>query len=114
VDEQPARMFAQLQDIGNRYLARTLRDVDQLRSLVAQGMAGDAHSAKASEQLAHTIHGSGAMFGFDELSELAGQIERLVSQRTADLASVGPALTTLLSQLQHAVQQAATARGVSA
>lgn len=109
----PPSMLSQLQDIGERYLRRTLREAEQLQELASKGIAGDAACAKQTEQLAHKIHGSGAMFGFYEVSECAGQIERLVALRAADLAAVGAELTTLVTQLRAAVHTAADERGIT-
>jgi HPt (histidine-containing phosphotransfer) domain-containing protein len=108
----PPSMLSQLHDIGDRYLRRTLREAEQLQELVSKGIGGDSDCAKQTEQLAHKIHGSGAMFGFNDVSERAGQIERLVSERAADLASVARELTALVMQLQQAVRSAAAARGI--
>jgi chemotaxis protein histidine kinase CheA len=105
-------MLSQLRDIGDRYLRRTLREVDQLQELVRMGLAGEAEALKQTEQLAHKIHGSGAMFGFDDVSECAGRIERLVAEHAANMAPVANELSTLLTRLMQAVQSAAKERGV--
>ncbi|MET0984124.1 MAG: Hpt domain-containing protein [Steroidobacteraceae bacterium] len=108
----PPSMLSQLRDISDRYLRRTLREADQLQELVSKGIGGDADGAKQTEQLAHKIHGSGAMFGFQAVSERAGQIERLVAQHAADLASVAEELTSLVTQLRREVHSAASERGI--
>lgn len=108
----PPSMLSQLRDIGDRYLRRTLRESEQLQELVSKGIDGDTDCAKQTEQLAHKIHGSGAMFGFAAVSECAGKIEHLVAQRTADLATIGEELTALAAQLRQAVESAASERGI--
>lgn len=105
-------MLSQLRDIGDRYLRRTLRETDQLQELARRGIGGDADAAKQTEQLAHKIHGSGAMFGFTAVSDCAGEVERLVAQRAADLAPVAEELTTLVTRLLQAVHNAASERGI--
>ena len=105
-------MLSQLRDIGDRYLRRTLREADQLQELAHRGIGGDPDSVKQTEQLAHKIHGSGAMFGFNTVSECAGEIERLVAQRAADLAPVAEELTALVTRLLQAVRSAASERGI--
>jgi hypothetical protein len=57
-------MLSQLHDIADRYLLRTVRETDELLEFVSKSLAGDAPALKQTEQLAHKIHGSGAMFGF--------------------------------------------------
>lgn len=105
-------MLSQLRDIADRYLKRTLGDAEQLQVLVVKALGGDGECVKQSEQLAHKIHGSGAMFGFDALSEYAGRIERLVAQHAADLNPVASELSALAKQLLQAVHAAAVERGV--
>ena len=110
--EPPPSMLSQLQDIADRYLQRTIREAEQLQDFVAKGLAGDAACIKQSEQLAHKIHGSGAMFGFHAVSECAGQIERLVVHRAAELDAVAAELKSLVAQLQSVLRSAAIERGI--
>ena len=104
--EPPPSMLSQLQDIADRYLQRTIREAEQLQDFVAKGLAGDAACIKQSEQLAHKIHGSGAV------SECAGQIERLVVHRAAELDAVAAELKSLVAQLQSVLRSAAIERGI--
>jgi chemotaxis protein histidine kinase CheA len=112
VAEGPPSMLSQLHDIANRYLQRTLRETDELQEFVEKSLAGELPAIKQTERLAHKIHGSGAMFGFHEVSECAGRIERLVCEHPSDLDVVGEELTALVVQLSSAVRHAATERGV--
>jgi HPt (histidine-containing phosphotransfer) domain-containing protein len=64
-------------DIGVRYLARTQGELSDLRTLVDRLRSGDAAAVKDLELLAHRIHGSGAVFGFHDLSNAAGAVETL-------------------------------------
>ena len=41
------------------------------------------------EKLAHRIHGSGAMFGFDAMSERARRIEMIVGKKAVRPAQIG-------------------------
>lgn len=110
--EPPPSMLSQLRDIGDRYLQRTLREADQLQEMLARGLAGDPACIRQTEQLAHKIHGSGAMFGFEKVSEYAGQIERLIVERATELSAIAPELQSLGAQLQAAVRSAASERGI--
>jgi HPt (histidine-containing phosphotransfer) domain-containing protein len=107
-------MLSQLRDIADRYLARTVREVDELQDLIAQALGGDATAVKQTEQLAHKIHGSGAMFGFHDVSEYAGNVERLVVDGKSNVSAIARELNSAAAQLRTAVRQAASERGVIA
>jgi len=62
-------------DIGGRYLLRTSGELARLRELVDQVRAGNSAALKDIAQLAHKIYGSGAMFGFEAISERARELE---------------------------------------
>jgi HPt (histidine-containing phosphotransfer) domain-containing protein len=79
-------------DIAGRYIQRTAGELNRLRDLIGQVRAGNAGALKDIEHLAHKIYGSGAMFGFEAVSERARALE-LVARETADPA--------MLDRLQH-------------
>jgi HPt (histidine-containing phosphotransfer) domain-containing protein len=102
-----------LAEIGSRYVKRTLGEMPELRRLLEAASAGDAAAFHQIGRLAHRIHGSGAMFGFNELSDVAGRLEHRVD------GSVGPDFQKSLDkvradvdELEKQVQAAATVRGV--
>lgn len=109
----------QLADIGRRYLKRTLGELEHLRELVAsvRGPAGCGDEAEAASaavlqqvaQLAHQICGSGAMFGFDKLSEQAREVERLAIAGDAPSRSRLPGA---VAELEEQALAAARARNV--
>src|SRR5262245_4392109 len=103
------RLARQMMEIGNRYLRRTLGELDKLKQLVAA--ANDAATLKEIEHLAHKIHGSGAMFGFDAVSARAGEMETLAAKGVID-AGVVPQLEKHLVELVGEVQVAARERGI--
>lgn len=109
-NDQP--MLAQLSDIADRYLRRTLGDVAQLDEVFGKALAGESESVRTLEQLAHKIHGSSAMFGFAELSEAAGEVEQLVAQQGVNLGPVRERLGALLGQVKHELSAAAEERGI--
>jgi HPt (histidine-containing phosphotransfer) domain-containing protein len=108
------RMQQQLSEIGSRYLKRTLNELGQLREMLDKVRGGDTARIKDIEHFAHKIYGSGAMFGFEEVSIHAGEIEQLAVQK-AD--AVDPALLEQLDgcvkQLEAATHEAARSRGLS-
>jgi HPt (histidine-containing phosphotransfer) domain-containing protein len=71
------RLKQQMAKIGSRYLARTLGELQRMQELLNAVLSGSPAMLKDLEHLAHKIHGSGAMFGFDTLSDHAGQVEHL-------------------------------------
>jgi HPt (histidine-containing phosphotransfer) domain-containing protein len=82
------KLQQQIADIGIRYLKRTQTEIGQLRDCLQRCRDGAPDAPKQLEQLAHKIRGSGAMFGFDALSERANQIETLAATRNTDLATL--------------------------
>jgi two-component system, OmpR family, response regulator len=59
------------------FLERAQRDVERLRQLLGRLWAGEKSALRELERLAHSIHGSAAMFGFPAMSETGGAIEDL-------------------------------------
>lgn len=74
------KLQQQIADIGMRYLRRTLGEMAQLRTHLEQARSGTADAVREIERMAHKIHGSGAMFGFDAVSERADQLERIAAE----------------------------------
>ena len=71
------RLRQQMAQIGSRYLARTLAELPQMQELLNSVLSGSPAMLKDLERIAHKIHGSGAMFGFDTLSDHACEVEHL-------------------------------------
>jgi len=63
--------------IGVRYLARTAAELTDLRKLIDKVPVGGKPALREIEVLAHRIRGSGAVFGFHEISTAAEVIEML-------------------------------------
>ena len=78
------KLRQQIADIAVRYIKRTQGELGQLRDALAAIRAGDAEAQKQLERLAHKIHGSGAMFGFDAISDRAHEIEKLAGSGQTD------------------------------
>lgn len=95
----------QLAEIGTRFLQRTLLEVDELRELFAAALAGDDEQFAAMARLAHRIHGTGGMFGFDAVGECAFLLQHLVSQPKRD-ADFAPAVLAALRALEEQVHAA--------
>jgi len=66
----------QLNALSVQFLERTRGQVGQLELLVERIGRGEADALLELRAIAHKIHGSGAMFGFPDISDPAGEIER--------------------------------------
>jgi hypothetical protein len=76
VNEQE-RLKQQMAQIGSRYIGRTFGELQRMQELLQEALGGSPAMMKDLEHLAHKIHGSGAMFGFDRVSDQAGEIEHI-------------------------------------
>jgi two-component system OmpR family response regulator len=83
---QPNQVVVEVTSLTGGFLERSGRDVGRLRQLLERLRAGDKSALREIERLAHTIHGSAAMFGFPAMSESGGAIEDLAE---AMMGSVG-------------------------
>jgi diguanylate cyclase (GGDEF)-like protein len=63
--------------VNDRFLERTKTDVIRLREMIERSRLGGQSVLKELEQLAHSIHGTGAMCDFLQISAAAGTIEQL-------------------------------------
>jgi HPt (histidine-containing phosphotransfer) domain-containing protein len=79
-DDKNEKLRAQLANIGERYLKRTLGDLEDIARLSAAAETGSAASFHNLEHLAHQVYGSAAMFGFNDVSAHARKIEQIAAQ----------------------------------
>jgi CheY-like chemotaxis protein len=73
-------LLSQVTTLAGAFLQRMQRDVRRLRHLLKRLAAGDESAPEELRRLAHSIHGSGAMFGFPTISECGGMIEDLAEK----------------------------------
>ncbi len=105
------KLQQQLGDIAVRYIKRTLGEVDVLRDHLQNLQNGQLGVLKEIEHLSHRIHGSGAMFGFDDLSRHAREIE--LASATHDVSpELHDKLRRHIDDLAAAVGAAAVERNV--
>jgi HPt (histidine-containing phosphotransfer) domain-containing protein len=97
-------------DIAGRYIQRTASELAGLREMIGKARAGSAAALKDIEHLAHKIYGSGAMFGFEMVSEQARALE-LAAKDVTD-PQVFDKLQRHADGLEQQVQAALRARGV--
>ncbi len=112
--EQELREQAKV--LGGKFLVRTRDQAGRLRERIRELQQGDGTHLAELEELAHKIHGSGAMLGFAEVSACAGEIEQLAEQLMASRAQPDTALVAdavarlygLVERLERVVAAAAS------
>jgi chemotaxis protein histidine kinase CheA len=102
-DPAEAQLREQVKVLGEKFLLRTAGQITTLREHVVRLRGGDRDALAAIQELAHKIHGSGAMFGFAALSEAGGEIERLTMAAAG--SDVSDRLDTLIDQLAAALDR---------
>lgn len=87
--------------LASRFLERAVLEVQTLHLLLERAASDSAPVLIRVARVAHSIHGTGAAFGFDAVSECAAALERRVKLH---LSSAGPGSGTaeLLDEL-HAL-----------
>ncbi len=99
-----------LDELVARFLRRSKAELVRLRTMIRRARQGDASALKEVEQIAHRIHGSGAMLGLHTVSALAEAIEHLSSGVLADPEAHGPiAESALVRQLSDCIEGLAKA-----
>ena len=120
MSEQDA-LQEKMAQIGARYLARTLGELPQVRALAAEVAAGSPTALKELGRAAHRIHGSGAMFGFAEVSKRARDVEYIAAHLSGEgldhlcglsEAAVREKLSSAVVELELATRAAAQAAGI--
>jgi HPt (histidine-containing phosphotransfer) domain-containing protein len=73
-----AELREQVKILAGKFLQRTATQIPQLRTQIeCLAATGDVGALRIVQELAHKIHGSGAMFGFESISEVAGELQQL-------------------------------------
>lgn len=106
------KLHQQLGDIGVRYLKRTLGEITVLSEKLLSLRSGQSGALKEIEHLSHKIHGSGAMFGFDELSRHARDIEVAAGAGAPDAPQLHDQLERHIADLAAAARTAAQERNI--
>ena len=116
------RLTQQMAQIGSRYILRTLGELQRMQELLQNVLSGSPAHLKDLEHLAHKIHGSGAMFGFDRVSDHAGEIEHIAGYlhkgegpehlKALSEEQLHSQLRTSVAKLDEVTRAAAKDRGV--
>lgn len=79
-------LAGQLATLGEAFRARLARDRDQLAAEIAAIASGDdpAGALRRLEVTAHKLHGTAAMFGYEELGHAAGRCEAAARRARAE------------------------------
>jgi len=101
----------QVKTLGEKFLQRTSGQIPQLQTDLERVAAnGDRDALRAFQETVHKIHGSGAMFGFNLISDLAGDLEELALGLADRSAAADPvSVTTLALQMRPVLEQLAEA-----
>ncbi len=103
-------------EIGDRYLRRTAMELGRLRESMHALKVGEHHRLREVVQIAHKVHGSGAMFGFHEVSDAAGALEHLaepyLERAPVDWSELIELCELLTQQLDDELHRACARRGV--
>jgi HPt (histidine-containing phosphotransfer) domain-containing protein len=91
-----------LRELAQKFLQRSAVDLGAMRRDLIAVKAGEVAAQGRLVQLAHRMRGSGAMFGFPDVSDCAGRLEQLLVAEPAG-APLAPAklgeVTTALESL---------------
>jgi HPt (histidine-containing phosphotransfer) domain-containing protein len=80
MDDGTARARLQVSELGEKFLRRTSSEAVALRVLLGRIQDGDTTVLPQMASMAHKIHGSGGVFGFQAVSDYAGEIEHLAER----------------------------------
>lgn len=85
-----------LDDLKKQYLDSLTAKIDSFKTLVREFREGDQEAEKKIRTLAHSLHGSGATFGFPEITDAAREVEH------AEAADFIKNLTLLIKVMKEA------------
>ena len=98
-EERVVAARARMAELKEKFIQRTERELQTLRSSLAALAAGDRAALDTIVQLAHRITGTGATLGLDALSDRAQEIEKLGEEQRPG----SPPDAATLSQLDAAI-----------
>jgi HPt (histidine-containing phosphotransfer) domain-containing protein len=96
--------------LGVRFLQRTLLEIPTLHSLLERAASERSVALTRVARIAHSIHGTGAAFGFQSVSDYAAAVERrareLANEPRVESSSVLDELHALVAQLEIGITAA--------
>ena len=106
----PDELRAKMVQIAGRYLERVTRELVQLRTMIDDASSGNLQMVREIEALTHRMHGSGAMLHFEEISGLAGELERMSAGFIAAGNMDQPRMLAVYEKLKAAIEKACAER----
>lgn len=101
----------QLEEIGTRYIRRALVQLHEIEALIARVREGDYHCFSELDALTHQLHGTAAMFGFTQVSAVAGKINKLLKSFEIYASKWNlVSLDLLMIELTDALHESASSR----
>ena len=92
--------------LADKFAKRTLTELHTFQEQLRAFAQGDRSVLPLIAAVAHKIHGSGAVFGFNRISEAAGALERLSGELDREMTSTGAAPTAQqLTRLSEAIER---------
>ncbi len=88
-----------LKQLSRQFLVRTSEELALLRAQLARARSGDVAALAEIQRLVHRINGSGAMLGFNAVSDCAKQIEIIL--RRMESVPTDAEWRVILDQLQR-------------
>jgi two-component system, OmpR family, response regulator len=80
------------------FLRRARTDVARLSEMIQRAREGDRSAFRQIENVAHAMHGAGAMIGFPEVGRIAGSLEHLAVTLMAGTDTHGSACGAMVMQ----------------
>jgi two-component system, OmpR family, response regulator len=103
----PSPVQAQIDSLAESFLQRTRGDAVRLTEMFERVRAGDWSILKDVERIAHSINGTGAMFGFPQLSAAGEAIEEVAREVMANHSDCRAGADPALRQLLHCTERLA-------
>jgi two-component system OmpR family response regulator len=98
----------QLNSLAAGFLQRTRADAVRLPEMFERVRAGDWSILKDVERIGHSINGTGAMFGFPQLSAAGEAIEDVAGKVMANHSASHSGVDLAVRQLRHCVERLAS------
>jgi chemotaxis protein histidine kinase CheA len=96
----------QITTLAGKFVKRTLNELHTFQEQLRAFAQGDCSVLPSIAAVAHKIHGSGAVFGFNRISEAAGALERLSVELDREMTAPGVAPTAQqLTRLSEAIER---------
>ena len=87
-----ADIQAEVSSLARSFIERTRGDVARLGDMIGRLRQGDTSALRDIERLSHSIHGTGAIFGYPGVSAAAGSMEAWACESNANINAPGRAI----------------------